>query len=98
MSILSKRVSENIKYYRTVLKLSQERLAEASGLSAGMIGKIEAEITSPSLRTVEKIAKALHVDPSMLTKDPKVRPSYKTSQIDSMVSDFNLFLHQKYKE
>lgn len=80
-----------------MLKLSQERLAEASGLSAGMIGKIEAEITSPSLRTVEKIAAALHIDPSMLMKDPEFRTTYESSQITSMVSDFELFLRQKYQ-
>lgn len=78
------------------MQLSQERLAEGAGLSAGMIGKIEAEITSPSLKTIEKIAQTLGVDPYLLTIDPESRTSYDSSQIESMVSDFKIFLKHKY--
>ncbi len=98
MSTLVERVSKNIKYYRGIMQFSQERLAEGAGLSAGMIGKIEAKLTSPSLKTIEKIAKTLGIDPYLLTIDPDSRTSYDSSQIDSIVSDFKIFLKHKYQD
>jgi len=57
---------QNLKYYRKQLRLSQERLAEISGLSANYIGEIERSDRKVTLDTVEKIAKGLGIDPALL--------------------------------
>jgi len=56
----------NVKYYRKQLKISQEKLAELSDLSTNYIGEIERTNRKVTIDTVEKIAKGLNVDPSLL--------------------------------
>lgn len=51
-----------VKYYRTLRRMSQQRLAERAGLSIGQISRIESgKIESPHFSTVEKLADALGV-------------------------------------
>lgn len=57
---------ENVKYYRKQLNISQERLAELSNLSANYIGDIERTGRKVTIDTIEKIAKGLNIDPSLL--------------------------------
>lgn len=57
---------ENVKYYRKQLKLTQKELAELCELSTNYIGEIERSGRKTSLETVEKIAKGLNIDPSLL--------------------------------
>ena len=57
---------ENVKYYRRQLNISQERLAELSNLSANYIGDIERTNRKVTIDTIEKIAKGLNIDPSLL--------------------------------
>jgi len=56
----------NVKYYRKQLKISQERLAELSGLSTNYIGDIERTNRKVTIDTIEKVAKGLNIDPVML--------------------------------
>ena len=56
----------NVKYYRKQLRISQERLAELSGLSSNYIGEIERTERKVTLDTIEKIAIGLRVDPALL--------------------------------
>ena len=49
--------------------LSQERLAELSGLTKGYISKIEKSDKAPPLSTLSKIANALNVDVGVLTAE-----------------------------
>lgn len=62
-----KQIAKNIKKIRLETKMSQERLAELSGLTKGYISKIERSDTAPPLSTISKIASALNVDITMLT-------------------------------
>lgn len=56
-------VSKNIKKYRKARKLSQDKLSKLADISQATIIKIESGgIKSPSIDTVQKIAKALGVD------------------------------------
>lgn len=57
---------KNVKYYRRQLKISQEKLAELSDLSTNYIGEIERTNRKVTIDTVEKIAKGLNIDPSLL--------------------------------
>lgn len=59
-------LKENVKYYRRQLNISQERLAELSGMSANYIGDIERTDRKVTIDTVEKIAKGLKIDPALL--------------------------------
>ncbi len=55
-----------IRNLRLQRKQSLQTLADASGVSVGMLSQIERNLTSPSLRTVNKIRSALNVPISAL--------------------------------
>ena len=59
--ILYKLLGTRIKYLRENKGLTQEKLAERTGLSIDYIGKIEVNINKPGLRALIKIANALNV-------------------------------------
>jgi len=54
--------AKNLRLYRREAKLSQERLAEFSGLDRNYIGKLEREESSPTLDTIEALSLALQID------------------------------------
>ena len=58
---LYKAIGKNIKNLRENHNLTQEQLAEKSGLSLDYIGKIEVCINKPGLRSLIKISKALNI-------------------------------------
>ncbi|RKQ28666.1 helix-turn-helix domain-containing protein [Oceanobacillus halophilus] len=55
------RIAAQIKTQRKSLNLSQQELADASGLPKSTVGRIEAGITSPKVDTLLKISKALGI-------------------------------------
>ena len=57
-----KNIAKNIKYYRDKSGLTQEKLAEKTGLSLDYIGKIEVCINKPGLKSIIKISNALNVE------------------------------------
>ena len=58
---LYKLLGKRIKYLREQRNLTQEKLAEKTGLSLDYIGKIEVSINKPGLKALFKIANALDV-------------------------------------
>lgn len=69
--------SSNLKIRRAILRLSQEDLAELSGVSAGYIANIETGRSFPSTKVWLKLSKAFHVEPSKLVENPeKAEASY----------------------
>jgi transcriptional regulator with XRE-family HTH domain len=62
-----KQIAKNIKKVRLNRNMSQERLAELSGLTKGYISKIEKSDTAPPFSTLSKIANSLNVDITVLT-------------------------------
>ena len=66
---LLKKLGEKIAIYRKRQKLSQEMLAELSGLHKNCIGSIERAEKNASIQTVYKIAKALNMTLSELLDD-----------------------------
>lgn len=54
-------LGKRIKHLRESKNLTQEKLAELSGLSIDYIGKIEVNINRPGLQGLIKIANALNV-------------------------------------
>ena len=59
--------AKNMKLRRKQLGISQEKLGELSGLHRTYIGGIEQFLRNPSIESIEKIAKALRIDISLLT-------------------------------
>lgn len=59
---------QNIRSVRHIRSLTLADVARACGLSKGQISKIENGHMSPPLSTLERIAKALEVDPGSLLR------------------------------
>lgn len=59
----------NVKRYRTMKELSQEKLAELTGLHRTYIGATERGERNISLKNIEKIAIALNVKVEDLVKE-----------------------------
>lgn len=62
-------VGLRIKNLRTEKKLSQEKLAEMSGLHSTYIGQLERGEKNPTLLSLLKIAGALNIAPETLVAD-----------------------------
>jgi len=62
-------IAKNIRKIRLDSHLSQERLAELSGLTKGYISKIEKSDKAPPFSTLNKVANALNVDVGTLTAE-----------------------------
>ena len=60
-NIIYKSIGKRIKFLRESKGLTQEKLAEKTGLSLDFIGKIEVNINEPGLKSLIKIANALDV-------------------------------------
>ncbi len=60
-STIYKSIGKRIKILREASGLTQEKLAEKTGLSLDFIGKIEVNINEPGLKSLIKIANALDV-------------------------------------
>lgn len=58
-----------VRKHRTALKWSQEQLAEAAGLHWTYIGGMERGERNVSLLNIVKVARALKISVSKLTKD-----------------------------
>lgn len=55
---MSKKFGLKVKIERVKLGISQEKLAEIAGLNRNSIGSIERGETSPTLDTIDSLAKA----------------------------------------
>lgn len=62
MGDLLRRVGARLKQLRQERQLTQEQLAEASGLSYKFIGEIERGTGNPSITTLAALAGALEID------------------------------------
>jgi DNA-binding XRE family transcriptional regulator len=62
-------VASNVKHYRAIKGVSQERTALEAGIDRTMLSKIERGITNPSLDTLLKVANYLDVPVSELLKE-----------------------------
>ena len=60
----------NIKYYRFLNNLSQEKLAELCSLSSRYLTDVECGKHSPTINKIEVIAKAMNIDPYVLFQNP----------------------------
>ena len=66
MKAIKTTLSKKIRNLRESKNLTQEQLAENAGLSGKFIGEIERGTSNPTIKTIEKIAKALKTSPAQL--------------------------------
>ena len=71
-SMINKKIALKVKFERLKKDFSQEELALKAGLSRNAIWKIETGRVSPTVETLDKIAKALGLDFSTLVDISKV--------------------------
>jgi transcriptional regulator with XRE-family HTH domain len=77
MDYIRRCFSQNLKVRRAILRISQEELAELSGVSAGYIANIETGRSFPSTKVWLKLSETFHVEPAKLVENPeKVDTSY----------------------
>ena len=78
---LERLVIDNIKRIRKNKGISQEKLAEACNTATSYIGLMEIYKNVPKLSTIERIAKALDVDPLVFFQDKDKIPSKQEAEI-----------------
>ena len=61
MENLKKIIASNLRLQRAKYKISQEKLAEVTGISQQFICSIETEKANPSVEVMVKIADALNI-------------------------------------
>ena len=66
--IFYRNIGKKIKTLREQAGLTQDKLAEKSGISLDYLGKIEVCINKPGLKTILKIANALKIEPFKILK------------------------------
>jgi transcriptional regulator with XRE-family HTH domain len=59
-------VARNLRRLRNERGLSQEQLADLAGITRNYVGMIERQENSPTIATLERIAKALEVEATTL--------------------------------
>ncbi len=63
-------IGHEIRKRRQELRLTQQSLADISGVSVRMIKSIEGNYANPSLRTVEKLLKSLNLGLEIMETRP----------------------------
>ena len=60
--------ARNLRLLRHRAGLTQEHLAELTGLDRNYIGKLEREVNSPTVDRLESLAAALQIDAELLIR------------------------------
>jgi transcriptional regulator with XRE-family HTH domain len=64
-------VAKNIRRLRVERGLSQEELASLVNINRNYVGMIERQENSPTIAMIERIAKALDVEPTKLLEEKR---------------------------
>ncbi len=67
---LTSTVATNLRRLRNAKGLTQEALAELAKVNRNYVGMIEGEKNSPTIKLLEKLARALEVDPHEFFAQP----------------------------
>ena len=92
---LERLVIDNIKRIRKEKGISQEKLAEACSTATSYIGLMEIYKNVPKLSTIERIAKALEVDPLVLFQDKNKIPLEQELEIQNKKKSILLCLEKE---
>jgi len=100
---LRKTLSFNIKKQRKILGLTQEKLAEAAGLSSQTINDIEGCRMWVSDKTIVKLAKVLYVDihqlftPITVTRAPVTELDIANESLLDLEDSIIKYIHKKFE-
>jgi len=94
---IGKQLGKRIKQIRKAAELTQERLAEKTGLSVEYISRLERGMSQPSFKTFEALAKVLNVNAKdffdfngpVLFRDAKKEAKQKKEYIDAISSSLH---------
>ena len=64
---VKQKLGKNLKRIRNEKGITQEKLEELSGLDRGYISGVERGVRNPSIKNIEKLARALKISVSDLT-------------------------------
>jgi transcriptional regulator with XRE-family HTH domain len=92
---LERLVVDNIKRIRKEKGISQEKLAEACNTATSYIGLMEIYKNVPKLSTIERIAKALDVDPLEFFKDKNKFSLEEESEIQNKKKSILLLIEKE---
>ena len=67
--LLEQAIGRSVRRFREKMSLTINGLSKASGISTGMLSKIENGTTSPSLSTIQSLSRALNVPVTSLFRD-----------------------------
>ena len=67
--LLEQAIGRSVRRFREKMNLTINGLSNASGISTGMLSKIENGTTSPSLSTIQSLSRALNVPVTSLFRD-----------------------------
>ncbi len=68
MTNISKKLGENIRRIREEKGMSQGDICQITGMDRGYISRVESGSKNPTISNLEKIAKALKVNPDELLR------------------------------
>jgi transcriptional regulator with XRE-family HTH domain len=88
----------NMKKYRKERQISQMKLAEMLNTSTSYIGEIEINNRVPSMAMVERIAKALKIEPYRLFMDDKSRKGVKIQKTNQYLDNLTATERQDLSE
>ena len=92
---LERFVIDNIKRIRKEKGFSQEKLAEACDTATSYIGLMETYKNVPKLSTIERIARALNVDPLEFFKDKNKIPLEQEVKIQDKKKSFLMIIEKE---
>ncbi|MEO8839509.1 MAG: helix-turn-helix transcriptional regulator [Herbaspirillum sp.] len=71
--LLRTNFAENVRSFRTALRVSQEGLAELAGFHRTYVSQVERGVANITLDNIEKLALALNVKPAALLEPAAIR-------------------------
>ena len=94
---IGRQLGKRIKQIRKAARLTQEKLAEKTGLSVEYISRLERGMSQPSFKTFEALAKSLNVNAKdffdfngpILLRDKKKEAKKKKEYIDVISSSLH---------
>ena len=69
---LGETVAQNLRHLRTERGWAQEELAHRAGINRNYVGMIERQENSPTVEMLERLSKALEVDPVIFFQNDRV--------------------------
>lgn len=91
-------LSSNIKAKRKLYNLTQEKLAEETGLSTQTINDIEGCRTWVSDKTIIKLAETLHTTPSNLLASNETETSEKSQLFKALKDELNSLIDEQMED